>query len=133
MFIKLSAMIFNTFFSFWGVEPDQSIFEKHIAALDKKLSVYDQILSKQKYLAGDVSTLMDLIPGNFTENLNVRTGNHPSGLVSSPLWLDAVCCWKQYHAREATRRPVVRRSLLTLLLVGRERRSSCYCLMPISS
>ncbi|KAF5327411.1 hypothetical protein D9619_003956 [Psilocybe cf. subviscida] len=45
---------------FWGVEPDQTVFEKLISALDKKLDVYDQILSKQKYLAGDDITLADL-------------------------------------------------------------------------
>jgi hypothetical protein len=31
-------------------------FEKHIAALALKLDVYEKILSKQKYIAGDVCT-----------------------------------------------------------------------------
>jgi hypothetical protein len=37
-----------------GLEPDLAEFEKQIELLDKKLDVYDAILSKQKYLAGDV-------------------------------------------------------------------------------
>ena len=38
----------------YGLEPDVVEFEKQIELLDKKLDVYDAILSKQKYLAGDV-------------------------------------------------------------------------------
>ena len=37
-----------------GLTPDQEVFEKHIADLSGKLDVYDKILSKQKYLLGDV-------------------------------------------------------------------------------
>jgi glutathionyl-hydroquinone reductase len=38
-----------------GLAPNQEGFEKHIAVLSGKLDVYDKILSKQKYLLGDVS------------------------------------------------------------------------------
>jgi glutathione S-transferase len=38
----------------YGLEPDVVEFKKQIELLDKKLDVYDAILSKQKYLAGDV-------------------------------------------------------------------------------
>ena len=37
-----------------GLTPDQSVIDKHIADLSTKLDVYDNILSKQKYLVGDV-------------------------------------------------------------------------------
>ena len=37
-----------------GLTPDKEAYEKHIADLSGKLDVYDQILSKQKYLAGNV-------------------------------------------------------------------------------
>jgi glutathione S-transferase len=49
----------------YGLEPDLVEFEKQIDLLDKKLDVYDAILSKQKYLAGDVSLslLMQTIAG----------------------------------------------------------------------
>ena len=40
-------------FSFFTRKPDEA-FEKHIADLSGKLDVYDKILSKQKYLLGDV-------------------------------------------------------------------------------
>ena len=37
-----------------GLPPDREAFEMHIAALARKLDVYEKILSKQKYVAGDV-------------------------------------------------------------------------------
>ena len=37
--------------------PDKEAFDKYIAKLSLKLDVYDKILSKQKYLAGDVRHL----------------------------------------------------------------------------
>ena len=37
-----------------GLIPDREVFERHIADLSDKLDVYDKILSKQKYLLGDV-------------------------------------------------------------------------------
>ena len=37
-----------------GLTPVSEAFEKHIADLSEKLDVYDKILSKQKYLLGDV-------------------------------------------------------------------------------
>jgi len=38
------------------LEPDQAVVEKHLQELGAKMDVYDKILSKQKYLAGDVRT-----------------------------------------------------------------------------
>ena len=37
-----------------GLTPDKEVYDKHIADLSGKLDVYDKILSKQKYLLGDV-------------------------------------------------------------------------------
>ena len=37
-----------------GLAPDKEASEKHIADLGGKLDVYDKILSKRKYLLGDV-------------------------------------------------------------------------------
>jgi hypothetical protein len=34
---------------------DKALFDELLATLDKKLDVYDKILGKQQYLAGDVS------------------------------------------------------------------------------
>ena len=38
-----------------GLAPNKEAFEKHKADLSGKLEVYDKVLSKQKYLLGDVS------------------------------------------------------------------------------
>jgi len=43
-----------------GLTPDKEAYEKHISDLSGKLDVYDQILSKQKYLVGNELTLVDL-------------------------------------------------------------------------
>ena len=39
-----------------GLEPDQAVLEGHLRELGAKMDVYDKILSKQKYLGGDVHT-----------------------------------------------------------------------------
>ena len=41
-----------------GLAPNKEAFEKHVADLSGKLDVYDKILSKQKYLLGDVRTFL---------------------------------------------------------------------------
>ena len=38
-----------------GLAPNKEGFEKHISDLGGKLEVYDKVLSKQKYLLGDVN------------------------------------------------------------------------------
>ncbi|KAF8881346.1 glutathione S-transferase [Infundibulicybe gibba] len=43
-----------------NLTPDQAKVDEHTALLSAKLEVYDQILGKQKYLAGDEITLADL-------------------------------------------------------------------------
>ncbi|KAF8896017.1 glutathione S-transferase [Infundibulicybe gibba] len=43
-----------------GEATDEAAYESHIANLSSKLDVYDTILAKQKYLAGDELTLADL-------------------------------------------------------------------------
>jgi glutathione S-transferase len=56
--ITLTRMRWLIFFLLFirrkGLTPDQEVVEKHIADLNGKLDVYDKILSKQKYLAGEV-------------------------------------------------------------------------------
>ncbi|KAJ3774636.1 glutathione S-transferase [Lentinula raphanica] len=43
-----------------GLDPDEAVFAGSIAALSSKLEGYENILSKQNYLAGDELTLADL-------------------------------------------------------------------------
>jgi glutathione S-transferase len=37
-----------------GLEPNQALADKYISTLKAKMDGYERILSKQKYLAGDV-------------------------------------------------------------------------------
>lgn len=41
----------------FGATPDKAVFDKAIAELGKKLDVYEVILSKQTYAAGNVSRI----------------------------------------------------------------------------
>lgn len=50
----------------FGLTPDDAAFERHIKALDERLEVYDQILSKQKYIAGEVRASSFLITPIFS-------------------------------------------------------------------
>jgi glutathione S-transferase len=53
-----------------GLEGDVALADKNKALLAKRLKVYDQILAKQKYIAGDNLTLVDLFHLTYG-NLNV--------------------------------------------------------------
>ncbi|KDR68523.1 hypothetical protein GALMADRAFT_256753 [Galerina marginata CBS 339.88] len=63
------------FKKFHGITPDQEVFDKLIAGLSAKLDVYDKILSKQKYLAGDEITLADLYHLSYGAMLPVAGSN----------------------------------------------------------
>ncbi|KAF8225640.1 glutathione S-transferase [Tricholoma matsutake] len=45
---------------FFGGTGDKAVFDKHIESLAARLDAYDAILGKQKYIAGDELTLVDL-------------------------------------------------------------------------
>ncbi|KAH6913539.1 glutathione S-transferase [Coprinopsis sp. MPI-PUGE-AT-0042] len=55
-----TAVFEKLFKPFFGLPADIPAFDAHIKKLEGKLDVYDKILSKQKYLAGDELTLADL-------------------------------------------------------------------------
>ncbi|RXW17231.1 hypothetical protein EST38_g8625 [Candolleomyces aberdarensis] len=56
-----SAAVYEKLFKLYQkLTPDEAAFNAHIKKLEAKLDVYDQILSKQKYLGGDEVTLADL-------------------------------------------------------------------------
>jgi glutathione S-transferase len=59
-----------------GQEPDQVKLEEAKAALGAKLDVYEQILSKQKYLAGDVCTYVRPIHISVLKSLSFLVGDH---------------------------------------------------------
>ena len=52
----ISSYISTLFSRFHGLETNEAVYDKAIADLSKQLDVYDKILAKQRYLAGDVSS-----------------------------------------------------------------------------
>ena len=46
---------------FRGLTPDEAVFQKHHEKIDATLRVYDQILSRQKHIAGDVRVLLPFL------------------------------------------------------------------------
>ena len=53
-------------------QPDQARLEENIKALEAKLDAYETILSKQKYLGGDVRTGSDTCDGSGCLQLPAR-------------------------------------------------------------
>ncbi|THU84199.1 glutathione S-transferase [Dendrothele bispora CBS 962.96] len=53
----------------FGMKKDQAAYDQAIATLSTKLDVYERILSKQKFLAGDEITLADLFHLSYGELL----------------------------------------------------------------
>ena len=60
--------------SLHGLTADEETFGELIGDLDKRLDVYDQILSKQKYVAGKVR--FSFLPP-YRLYLYIITGSHP--------------------------------------------------------
>ncbi|EEB94251.1 hypothetical protein MPER_06962, partial [Moniliophthora perniciosa FA553] len=58
-----------------GIKPDPKVFEEIIATLDRKLNGYEAILGKQKYLAGDELTVVDLFHLPYGSLLSVAGSN----------------------------------------------------------
>lgn len=58
----------------FGLTTDEAVFEANNATLHAKLDVYEKILSKQKYVAGDELTLADLFHLPYG-NLVAQTGS----------------------------------------------------------
>ncbi|KAK0496065.1 glutathione S-transferase [Armillaria luteobubalina] len=52
-----------------GQKTNKTIYDKNIRALSAKLDVYDNILSRQRYIAGDNLTLVDLFHIPYTVEL----------------------------------------------------------------
>ena len=48
--------------TFYGISTDEAKAAEHQSTLEEKLKVYDVILSKQKYVAGDVSNQFQAVP-----------------------------------------------------------------------
>jgi len=56
-----SGIAWEKVFKQWqGLEADDAQVKKHLTALGGRLDVYDKILSKQKYIAGDEFSLADI-------------------------------------------------------------------------
>ncbi|KAF9001517.1 glutathione S-transferase [Cyathus striatus] len=71
-----------------GLEPDQAAFERHIAALEARLDVYEQILGRQKYLAGNELTLADLFHLPFAARLPLTGAKSIENRVNVSKWLN---------------------------------------------
>ena len=57
----ISHLNLLTIISMKGLTPDKAVFDDLIKSLSARLDVYDKILSKQKYLAGDASPLVHFL------------------------------------------------------------------------
>ncbi|KAI0644282.1 glutathione S-transferase [Trametes meyenii] len=93
-----SALAFeNIFKPIFGLQTDPAAVEKLKTTLEGKLAVYDVILGKSKYLAGDELTLADLfhLPyGALLEKQGID-------FVISGRWPNLTRWWKDISSRES--------------------------------
>jgi hypothetical protein len=83
-----------------GLQPDQAVVDKEIAAIDKKLEAYDVILAKQRYLAGDVRTPTSTLTGLISA---IIEGIDPGGPLPPPVRPAARDRGERRHDAEAQR------------------------------
>ncbi|KAF9001533.1 glutathione S-transferase [Cyathus striatus] len=74
-----------------GLEPDQAAAQKHLAALDAKLEVYEQILGRQKYLLGMYEvTLADLFHLPFGSRIPLMNAKSIESRPNVSRWFNEI-------------------------------------------
>jgi len=109
LYVASSYLMLSYFTSrHFRLTPDPAVYEAAIAALDKNLVIYDQILGKQKYLAGNVSTVLSFVFAiNFaTLTMDVFSGNHDHWYLPCCLWLTSPCSGERCYRVKAQHWPV---------------------------
>ncbi|KAH6890851.1 glutathione S-transferase [Coprinopsis sp. MPI-PUGE-AT-0042] len=89
------AVFDKIFRPFFGMPADIPSFEAQIKKLEGKLDVYDKILSKQKYLAGEDLTLADLFHLPFGALLPAAGSNAIADRPNVARW------WNDISSRES--------------------------------
>lgn len=58
----IQPLLFQRIWSprFTGKPTDEALVQEHAATLEKRFAAYEKILAKQRYLAGDAITMVDL-------------------------------------------------------------------------
>ncbi len=90
------------FASYWGLATDEKVVEEQLAKLEKVLDVYEEHLSKNKYLAGDFFSIADLSHLPYTHYL-VNVGKRGE-CVTSRKHVNA--WWEDISSRPAWKKVV---------------------------
>jgi glutathione S-transferase len=78
----VSSIVFQVVFASWkGLTTDDKVVEEQLAKLEKVLDVYEEHLSKNKYLAGDFFSMADLSHLSYTHYL-VNVAKKGDGVTS---------------------------------------------------
>ncbi|ESK89541.1 hypothetical protein Moror_1201 [Moniliophthora roreri MCA 2997] len=91
-----TAVFENVFKKYRGGVPDPKVFSALIESLHAKLQVYEVILGKQKYLAGDEITLADLFHLPYGSMLSVAGSD-----IMSKQGPNVTRWWNDISARDA--------------------------------
>lgn len=81
-----------------GLAPDEAVFEASIAGLSSKLDGYEDILGRQRYLAGDVSPIIAhvfFLSQRYLRLLSLAT--HPCGFIPHSCRSIAHKFWKRHY------------------------------------
>ncbi|KAK7045332.1 hypothetical protein VNI00_007581 [Paramarasmius palmivorus] len=95
------AVYENVFKRFHGETPDPKIFSELIQGLEGKLKVYEVILGKQKYLAGDNLTLADLFHLSYGSMLDIAGSD-----IMSKQGPNVTRWWKEISSRPSWQKTV---------------------------
>ncbi|KAF9475962.1 glutathione S-transferase [Pholiota conissans] len=92
------AVIEKVFKPMRGAATDMAVYEGLLKSLDSKLDVYDKILSKQKYLAGNEVTLADLYHIPFGVMLGMGGSDIMTSKPNVKRWFEAICARPAWQA-----------------------------------
>ncbi|KIM40726.1 hypothetical protein M413DRAFT_19258 [Hebeloma cylindrosporum] len=91
--------VFENIFKVWhGGKSDKEVFDKHIEKLSARLDVYDSILSKQKYVAGNEITLADLYHIPYGAMLPTAGSNIIETKPNVNRWFNEICSRPSWQA-----------------------------------
>jgi len=80
---------------YMGLKPDQAVFDDLIKSLTAKLEVYEVILSKQKYIAGNEFTIVDIFHLPYGSMLKMAG----SEVLTDPSRPNVARWWKDITSR----------------------------------
>lgn len=96
--VPVGALVYEKYFKSWrGEEADQAIIDKNVGLLNTVLDVYEKVLSKRDYIAGDKLSIADISHVPYTAYLIEKVGMKEPFESRPHVW----AWWNRVTEREA--------------------------------